>query len=108
MVRAGLLAWPTSCGGFGCAVAVNKREVSSGVDHDVELSIILLSRTFEYIITTKTYVSQDRPEGAHKPETETRPEQDRNKTEIKGLPHRNKSRAKHTLEGMFPAGWLTF
>ena len=38
MLRAGLLAWPTSCGRL--AVAANKREVPGGVDHDVEQSII--------------------------------------------------------------------
>ena len=27
MLRVGLLAWATSCGGLGCAVAADKREV---------------------------------------------------------------------------------
>ena len=32
----------------------------------------------------------------------------KNKTDLKGVPHRNQLRTKHTVEGMFPAGWLTF
>ena len=44
MLKVGLLAWPTSCGGLGCAVAEDEREVPGGVDHYVELSITLLSR----------------------------------------------------------------
>ena len=35
MLRVGLLAWPTSCGGLGCAVAAYKRKVHD-VDHYVE------------------------------------------------------------------------
>ena len=35
MLRVGLLAWATSCGGLGCAVAADKREVP-GVDSYVE------------------------------------------------------------------------
>ena len=47
MLRVGLLAWATSCGGLGCAVAADKREVPD-VDHYVEKSIILLSRIRVY------------------------------------------------------------
>ena len=54
MLRVGLLAWATSCGGLGCAVAADKIEVP-GVDNYVEESVILLSRTYEYIITIKTW-----------------------------------------------------
>ena len=54
MLRVGLLAWATSCGGLGYAVAADKIEVP-GVDHYVEESIILLSRTSEYIITIETW-----------------------------------------------------
>ena len=35
MPMVGLLAWPTSCRGFGCAAAADIVEVP-GVDHDVE------------------------------------------------------------------------
>ena len=54
MIRVGLLAWATSCGGLGCAVVAAKVEVP-GVDHYVEKSIVLKSRTSEYIITIKTW-----------------------------------------------------
>ena len=47
MLRVSLLASATSCGGLGCAVAADKREVSD-VDHYVEKSIILLSRIRVY------------------------------------------------------------
>ena len=43
MLRVGLLAWATSCGGLGCAVTADKREVPD-VDRYVKKSIILLSR----------------------------------------------------------------
>ena len=44
MLRVGLLAWATSCGGLGCAVAADKREEVPDVDqYYVEKSIILLS-----------------------------------------------------------------
>ena len=49
MLMVGLLAWATSCGGLGCAVAAEKREVSD-VDHYVKKSFIFSSLTSEYII----------------------------------------------------------
>ena len=47
MLKVGLLAWATSCGGLGCVVAADKREVQD-VDHYVKKSIILLSRIRVY------------------------------------------------------------
>ena len=47
MLRVGLLAWATSCGGLGCAVATDTREVPD-VDQYVEKSIELLSRIRVY------------------------------------------------------------
>ena len=47
MLRIGLLAWATSCGGLGCAVAADKKEAPD-VDHYVEKSIIILSRIRAY------------------------------------------------------------
>ena len=43
MLKVSLLAWATSCGGLGCAVAADKRDVPD-VDQYVEKSVILLSR----------------------------------------------------------------
>ena len=40
MLRVGLLAWATLCGGLGWAVAADKVEVPD-VDHFVEESIVL-------------------------------------------------------------------
>ena len=103
MLRVGLLAWGTSCRGLGCAVAADKREVPD-VDHYVQQSMILLSRRSEYVITIKT-MSQDRPVADHKSGAKLV------QTEIdsKGVPYKNQPRTKHTVvEGMFPAGWLTF
>ena len=54
MLRVGLLARATSCGGLGCAVAADKGEVPH-VDHYVEKSIVLLSRRSKYIITMKAW-----------------------------------------------------
>ena len=47
MLRVGLLAWATSCGGPGCTVAADKGQVPD-VYHYVEKCIILLSRIREY------------------------------------------------------------
>ena len=47
MLRVGLLTWATSCGGLGCAVADDKREVPDD-DQYVQKSIILLSRIRVY------------------------------------------------------------
>ena len=47
MLRVGLLARTTSCGGLGCAVAADKGEVPD-VYHYVEESIILLARILVY------------------------------------------------------------
>ena len=32
----------------------------------------------------------------------------KNKADTKGVPHQNEPRTRHTVQGMFPAGWLTF
>ena len=47
MLRVGLFTWVTSCGGLGCAVAADEKEVP-GVDHYVEKSTMLLSRIRVY------------------------------------------------------------
>ena len=70
MLRVGLLAWATSCGGLDCAVAADNREVPD-VDHYVEKS--------EHIVTSRHGMSQDRPEAAHKIEVKSGLKQDRYK-----------------------------
>ena len=55
VLRVGLLAWATSCGGLGYAVAANKREVPD-VDHYVEKSILLLSRIRVYYHDIYIYI----------------------------------------------------
>ena len=52
MLRVGLLAWATSCGGLGCAVAVDKREVPD-VDHYVYKKPLYYCRVSEFIIKMK-------------------------------------------------------
>ena len=39
MLRVGLLVWATSCGGLGCAVAADKREVP-GVHRAIHYVIV--------------------------------------------------------------------
>ena len=97
MFRVGLLAWATSCGGLGCAVTADKREVPD-VDQHVEKSIILLSRVRVY------YHNEDMGwvKIGQKPPTNQAQKMDRNKTDVKGVPHRNYPRTKHTVEGMVP------
>ena len=54
MLRVGLLAWATSCGGLGCAVAADKRQVPD-VDH-YNKNPLYYCRVSEYVtITMKTW-----------------------------------------------------
>ena len=78
MLRVGLLTWPTSCRGLGCAVAADKIEVP-GVDHYVEKSItwLMFCRIHLSILSQSRHgMSQYRPEAAHKSGAKTRPNQD--------------------------------
>ena len=82
MLRVGLLAWATSCGGLGCTVAADKREVP---DHPIDVDHYILCRKIHYRIIvaypsvlsqSRHGMSQDRPEAAHKSGARTGPNQD--------------------------------
>ena len=89
MLRVGLLAWATSCGGLGCAVAADKREVPD-VDRYVEKSIRLYyCRVSEHMITMNTW---DESRSAREPPPNQGQQLDQNKTDIKGVPHQSQPR----------------
>ena len=75
MLRVGLLAWATSCGGFGCAVAADKREVPD-VDNYVENPTYFCRVDPSVLSQSRHGMSQDRPEAAHKSEAKTVPNRD--------------------------------
>ena len=103
MLTVSLLAWATSCGGLGCAVAADEREVPD-VDYYVE-NPLYYHRVSEHIITMKTWDESRSPRS--RPQIRGR-NLDQNKSDIKGVPHCNQPITKHTVEGMFLVEWLPF